>query len=457
MTLTREDPALAEPLRERAQLIDYFRRAEKPRSAWRVGSEYEKVGILTDTLGPVPYEGERGIAAVLERVRSDHGFEPLFDAGRLVGLERDGATITLEPGGQLELSGLPLRTMHETAAELRRHLDELEHSTRPLGIAWLALGLQPFVDLDHAPRMPRERYSVMREYLGRRDALGLHMMHLTAGVQANLDFGSPSDLARKLRVALAVSPVTTALFANSALSGGAPSGYQSRRAHIWRHTDPDRCGLLPFVFEEGFSSDGVYERYTDWALDVPMLFLVRGGHHLPAGGLTFRQFMRAGLHGHSPTIADWNLHLTTLFPEVRVKRVLEVRATDAVPAGLSVALPAFWKGLLYDEAALAAAERRTARWTHAELDKLHLDAARSGLAARAPDAPVLAVARELVGFARDGLVRIGEKDSAGRDESIHLEPLFERLERGISPAAELMVRWESWGDRRQSLLDYARY
>jgi glutamate--cysteine ligase len=201
----------------------------------------------------------------------------------------------------------------------------------------------------------------------------------------------------------------------------------------------------------------VYERYTDWALDIPMFFLVRGGHHLSAGGLTFRQFMRAGLHGHSPTIADWNLHLTTLFPEVRVKRVLEVRATDAVPADLAVALPALWKGLLYDETALAAAEHRTARWTHAELDKLHRDAARSGLDAQAPDAPVLAVARELVGLSRDGLRRIGEKDALGRDESIHLDPILARIERGSSPAAELLARWDSWGGRRDLLLEYARY
>jgi glutamate--cysteine ligase len=211
------------------------------------------------------------------------------------------------------------------------------------------------------------------------------------------------------------------------------------------------------VFDEGFSADSAYERYTDWALDVPMLFLVRGGHHLAAGGLTFRQFMRTGLHGHSPTIADWNLHLTTLFPEVRLKRVLEVRAADAVPSDLAIALPAFWKGLLYDEAALAAAERRTARWTHAELDKLHLDAARSGLGARAPDAPVLSVARELAGLAREGLQRIGAKNAAGQDESLYLDPIFERIERGASPAAELLARWESWGGRREALLEYARY
>jgi glutamate--cysteine ligase len=457
LTLTREDPDLARPLRERAQLLEYFRAAEKPSERWRVGSEYEKLGILVDSLEPVPYAGERGIAALLEALRRDHGFSPLHDGERLVGLEYGGATITLEPGGQLELSGAPLASLHDTWRELGEHLAQLEHSSKGLGIAWLALGLQPFVPLEGAPRMPRERYSIMREYLGRRDALGLHMMHLTAGVQANLDYSSSADLARKLRVALAASPVTTALFANSGISSGAPNGFESRRAHIWRHTDPDRCGLLPFVFEEDWGPETAYERYTDWALGVPMLFIVRGGHHLAAGGLTFREFMRSGLQGHSPILADWNLHLTTLFPEVRVKRVLELRSADAVPAELCCALPAFWKGLLYDGEALAAAEHRLGRWTHAAVDQLQRDAARSGLAARAPDAPLDSVARELVGLARDGLRRIGLRSSAGEDESVYLEPLIERAERGLSPARELLERWEGWGRRPRALVDHCRY
>jgi glutamate--cysteine ligase len=305
--------------------------------------------------------------------------------------------------------------------------------------------------------MPRERYSIMRDYLGRRDTLGLHMMHLTAGVQANLDYGSPADLARKLRVALAASPVTTALFANSSISSGAPNGFESRRAHIWRHTDPDRCGLLPFVFDEGWGAETAYERYTEWALGVPMLFIVRDGHHLAAGGLTFREFMRSGLRGHAPTLADWNLHLTTLFPEVRVKRVLEVRSADAVPADLSCALPALWKGLLYDPEALSAAEQRFARWTHAEVDRLQVDAARSGLGAQAPDAPVRSVARELVGLARDGLRRIGVRNAAGEDESVYLDPLLERIERGTSLARELLERWEAWSRRPRALVDHTRY
>jgi len=457
LTLTREDPALAEPLRERAQLLEYFRAAEKPREQWRVGTEYEKLGILTDSLEPVPYAGERGIAALLEALQRDHGFAPLLDAERVVGLEHGGATISLEPGGQLELSGAPLQTLHETWRELQDHLAQLEHTSKRLGIAWLALGLQPFVDQERAPRMPRERYSIMREHLGRRDALGLHMMHLTAGVQANLDYASQADLARKLRVALAVSPIVTAIYANSPIAAGGPSGFESRRAHIWRHTDPDRCGLLPFVFDEDWRADSAYERYTEWALDVPMLFIVRAGHHVAAKGLTFREFMRSGLGGHAPTLADWNLHLTTLFPEVRIKRVLEVRSADAVPADLSCALPAFWKGLLYDEAALAGAERRLARWTHAGVDQLQRDAARSGLKAQAPDAPVQSVARELAELAREGLRRIDQRNAQGRDESAFLDPLLARVERGTSPARDLLERWEAWGRRPERLVEYARY
>jgi glutamate--cysteine ligase len=457
LTLTREDPALDEPLREREQLLDYFRSAEKPADQWKVGSEYEKLGILSDSLEPVPYEGERGIAALLEALRLDHGFAPLRDAERLVGLEYDGKTLTLEPGGQLELSGAPLRSLHDSWRELRQHLDQLQHTSKRLGITWLALGLQPLIDIDRAPRMPRERYAIMREYLGRRDSLGLHMMHLTAGVQANLDYASAADLARKLRVALAASPVTTALFANSPLSNGVPNGFESRRAHIWRHTDPDRCGLLPFVFDPGWCAETAYERYVEWALDIPMLFIVRGGHHLPADGLTFRDFLRSGLRGHGAILADWNLHLTTLFPEVRVKRVLEVRSADAVPAALACALPAFWKGLLYDEAALAGAEQRLSHWTHADVDRLQVEASRTGLKAQAPDAPVLAVARELVELARGGLRRSGLRNEAGEDESIYLEPLFERIERRASPARELLGRWDAWGGRPERLADYARY
>ncbi len=458
MTLTREDPELAAPLREHAQLIDFFRAGEKPRERWRVGTEHEKLGLYSESLQPVPYGGDRGIRALLEILEREHGFAPLRDGGNLVGLERDGASITLEPGGQLELSGAPLQTLHETCREFNEHLALLKHVSQRLGIVWLGVGLHPFVGIDEAPRMPRGRYTIMRDYLGARDELGLHMMHMTAGVQANFDFSSEADMARKLRVALALGPLSTALWANSSVALGEPSGFESRRAHIWRYTDPDRCGLLPFAFDDGWGEGEAYERYAQWALDVPMFFIVRDGEHLPLGGLSFRSYMRDGFEGHAPTVADWNLHLTTLFPEARIKRILEVRGADAVPPGLVCALPAFWKGLLYDEAALSAAEQRVAAWSHAEVDALHREVARAGLKAQAPDVPLLALAREITDLSAAGLRRIGARNSRGEDESLFLDPVFEIIERGTSPARDLLERWDGTGSRRaEMLVEHSRY
>jgi glutamate--cysteine ligase len=458
VTLTRDDPALAEPLREHAQLLDYFRTGEKPPERWRVGTEHEKIGLYADTLEPVPYEGERGIRALLAILEKEHGFAPLVDAGKVVGLERHGASITLEPGGQLELSGAPLHTLHETCKEFNDHITLLKHVSERLGIVWLGVGLHPFVEVDAAPRMPRERYSIMRDYLGRRDELGLHMMHMTAGVQANYDFASEDDLARKLRVALALSPLTTALWANSSVSGGQPNGLESRRGYIWRYTDPDRCGLLSFAFDAGWGEGTAYERYTQWALDVPMFFIQRDGHHVPLGGKTFRAYLQEGHEGFSPTMADWNLHLTTLFPEVRVKRVLEVRGADAVPPGLVCALPALWKGLLYDASALNAAWSRVSAWTHAQVDQMHREVVVSGLKAQAPDAPLLALAREITDLAAAGLRQQGARNAAGEDESLFLEPLYEIIERGTSPGRDLLERWAgSWSQRAELLVEFARY
>jgi glutamate--cysteine ligase len=457
MTLTRDDPGRSPPLEDVAQLIEYFRAGEKPRERWRVGTENEKLGLLADTLEPVPYEGPRGIRALLERLL-DHGFEPLSDADNLVGLERGGASITLEPGGQLELSGAPLSTIHQTCAELHEHLHVLKAASAELDLAWLGVGLHPFVPIERAPRMPRERYAIMRDYLGRRDRLGLHMMHLTAGVQASFDYASEADLARKLRVALAAAPIQTALWANSSISEGAPNGFESRRALIWRHTDRDRCGLLPFVFEQGWGEGAAYRRYVEWALDVPMFFIVRDGHHIPLSGLTFREYLHRGHERWKPTVADWPLHLTTLFPEVRVKHVVEIRGADATSPGLVCAMPALWKGLLYDEIALAAAERRLGQWSFAEVDRLQLEAARSGLKAQAPDAPLAVVARELVDLAAGGLRRQAAAGSGAPDESGFLDPLYEVLERGTSPARDLLERWEGiWGRDRRRLVDHVRY
>ena len=317
-----------------ADLVAFARAGEKPRAAFRVGTEHEKIGIRTSDFRPVPYQGEDGIEGLLAAIAAQDGWTPVREGDALVALEKDGASITLEPGGQLELSGAPLRTIFETCREFHHHLDLLRRVSEPRGIAWLSLGANPLHDVDEIPRVPKARYAVMRRFLPPRGELALHMMHLTATVQANLDYASEEDMAAKMRAAMGVSPIVSALFANSSLYLGKPSGWVSRRVHIWRHVDPDRCGMLPFVFEPDFG----YERYVEWALDVPMFFVLRGGRYLPSDGMTFRRFLAEG-HALGPaTLQDWNLHLTTLFPEVRLKQFLEVRGADAVPSGLICAL-----------------------------------------------------------------------------------------------------------------------
>ena len=437
-----------------ADLIAFARAGEKPRAAFRVGTEHEKVGIRLADLRPVPYAGEDGISGLLEDVARSDGWTPVREGEVLIALEKDGASITLEPGGQLELSGAPLATIFETCQEFHRHLDLIRRVSEPRGIAWLSLGANPLHDVDDIPRVPKARYAVMRSYLPARGELAMHMMHLTATVQANLDYGSEDDMVAKMRMAMGVSPLVSALFANSSLYLGKPSGFISRRVHIWRHVDPDRCGMLPFVFEPGFG----YERYIEWALDVPMFFVLRDGRYLPGEGRTFRRFLAEG-HAEGPaTLQDWNLHLTTLFPEVRLKQFLEVRGADAVPPELICALPALWKGLFYDDQARDAAWRLVADWTFPEREAALEAVARRGLAAEVAGRPVLPLARELVAIARAGLVRIGDGSRGESDERGFLDPLLAVAERGRSPGEEVLSRWEGeWERSPQRLIEYARY
>ena len=430
------------PVESVSDLIAFLRSGEKPRERFRVGTEHEKIGFGADGR-PVPHAGPRGIAAVLDAIAVADGWERGFDGGNLIALKKDNASVTLEPGGQLELSGAPLRTIFETEREIRAHLELVKRVSAPLGITWTSLAHHPVHDLAEIPRMPKARYGVMRAYLPTRGELALHMMHMTATVQANLDFASEADMVRKMRAAMAVTPIVSAMFANSSLYLGKPSGFITRREHIWRHTDPDRCGLLSFVFDEGFG----YERYTEWALDIPMFFVVRDDKYLPAQGLTFRQFMERGFGGHRPTAADWDLHLTTLFPEVRLKRIVEMRGADCVP--FLSALPALWKGLLYDDGALDAAHALAKDWSFAEREAALEDVARRGLAARVAGGPVLPLARELAAIASEGLRRIAHGEGEQPDERVFLEPLLAQLETGRSLGEDLVQRWE--GDLTRSL------
>lgn len=458
MTLLREDPELQRPIEDVSQLVDFFRSGEKSTARFRVGTEHEKIGLYERTLASVPFEGEHGIGALLGALQREHGFGPLLDGETLVGLEKNGATITLEPGGQLELSGAPMLTLHETCLEFREHVALLKQISQRFGIVWLGLGVHPLAKVEEIPRMPRERHQIMRAHIAAQGRLGLWMMHATGTVQANFDYCSQGDLARKLRVALAASPIVTAMYANSCISGGQTNGFESFRAFIWRHTDPARCGLLPFVFDPSFAEETAYLRYAEWALEVPTLFIVRDGAHLPLGGIPFREFVAHGYEGHRATFADFNLHLTTLFPEVRLKRVIEVRGADAVPPGLVCALPAFWKGLLYDPDALSEARERLERFGFAEVDALHEAVAQAGLGAAAPGGSVLELARELVDLAGQGLARLDQRNRAGETEALFLEPLYEILDRGKSPAARVLEHWEgSFAKRVDRLVQYAKY
>ena len=434
-------------------LVALIASGEKPRERWRVGTEHEKIGLHRDTLRRVPFEGERGIAALLEEIAEIDGWERTYEGANLIALGKDGASITLEPGGQLELSGAPLARSGETCAEFSAHLELVRRVSEPLGIVWLSLGMDPLHGIAEVPRMPKARYDIMREYLPSRGELAMHMMHLTATVQANFDYGSEADMVAKCRMALGATPIVSAIFANSSLYEGKPSGFISRRLHIWKHTDPDRSGIPPFVFEEGFG----YRRWVEWALDVPMFFLVRDGRYRRARGMTFRRFMKDGFEGERATIGDFDRHLTTLFPDVRLKRILEVRGADAVPSGLICALPALWKGLFYDPEALAAAGALTAGWSQEEREAAMDSVARRGLAAQIAGHPALPLARELVTIASEGLRRIGA-ETGGPDERGFLDPILAQLALGKSPGEILLERWEGeWNRNVERLIDYARY
>lgn len=438
------------PITSIDDLIRFFERAEKPRQRWRVGMEHEKLGFLEGTLHPVPYEGPRGIEAVLERF-DRFGFEPYRepDGSRVAGV-RPGATLSLEPGGQFELSGEAFACAHACKEELLHHVAQARAIGVELGIRWLGIGYRPFGTVDEMPWMPKERYRVMRAYLPTRGKHALDMMLMTATVQANFDWSSEEDMARKMRVAMSVSPLVTAMYANSFLVNGRDSGWTSFRYEVWNHVDPDRCGLLPFVFDEGFG----YRRWVEYALDVPMFFIRREGRYIPAHHLTFRQFLEEGLDGHVANMGDFEDHLTTLFPEVRAKSFIEVRGADACSPSMNAALPALWKGILYDDEALRAADELLAGMRFEARLELQLEVARRGLAARCERGAVLDLARELFRISSEGLRRQACPHANATDERVVLEPVEQVLEEGRSPAESWRERWHGdLGENPYAYLD----
>ena len=424
------------PVTGRDALVAYLASGSKPRGDWRIGTEHEKFGFRLHDLRPPTFDGEQGIEALLKGLVR-FGWKPVDEGGRMVALVRRAASVTLEPAGQLELSGAPLSTIHETCCEVDGHLMEVKTVADQLGLGFLGMGFQPKWRRDEMPWMPTARYGIMRAYMPKVGDLGLDMMTRTCTVQVNLDYASEADMVKKFRVSLALQPVATALFADSPFTDGKPNGYLSYRSHIWTDTDPDRTGMLDFVFEDGFG----FERYVDYMLDVPMYFSHRDGRYVDASGQGFRDFLAGrlpALPGELPTLRDWSDHLTTAFPEVRMKKFLEMRGADGGPWNRLCALPAFWVGLLYDDAALDAAWDLVKDFTREERHALRDGVPRRALKLPARlgnrQATVRELALEALKISAAGLQRRACRNPNGADERIFLQPLIEFAEANETPA-----------------------
>jgi glutamate--cysteine ligase len=419
------------PIEHHSQMAEYIATGCKPASEWRLGTEHEKFGFLTDSLLPLPYAGPRSISALFDGLIRDYGWTPLREGGNVIGLRRGEANVSLEPGGQFELSGAPLASLHDMAAELDAHLTEVKAIAEPLGIGFLGIGAAPVWTHDQMPVMPKGRYRLMTDYMGRVGTHGTQMMYRTCTVQVNLDFASEADMVRKLRVAIALQPVATALFASSPFFEGRPNGHRSWRSRIWRGLDDARTGTLPFVFEDGMG----FERWVDWVLDVPMYFVYRDGRYIDALGQSFRDFLNGrlpALPGEKPTLSDFADHMTTVFPEARVKRYIEMRGADAGAQPMLNALPAFWVGLMYDTTVLDAAWDIVKGWDQATREGLRVAASERALAGEAGGVRMAELAARVLALSEAGLRarRLGEE--------VFLAPLAEEVATGKTRADRLL-------------------
>jgi glutamate--cysteine ligase len=445
-------------IEHRDQLAEYLASGCKPPEDWRIGTEHEKFGYGLADLLPLPYEGACSINAMLEGLRDRFGWEEMREAGKLIGLTKDGANVSLEPGGQLELSGAPLETIHQTCDEVNVHLREVKELADGMGAGFIGLGAAPIWTEAQMPVMPKGRYALMTRYMKSVGSHGTQMMYRTCTVQVNLDFASEADMVKKFRVSLALQPIATALFAASPFFDGRVDGWQSWRARIWQDTDPARTGMLPFVFEPGMG----FERYVDYALNVPMYFVYRDGKYIDALGQSFRDFLDGrlpALPGEKPTFSDWADHLTTIFPEVRIKKFIEMRGADGGPWRRLCALPAIWVGLLYDGAALDAAWDICRDWTAEERDQLRYDAGHLGLRAEIRGRSLRDVARDVLAIAEGGLRARARAGAGGliADETHFLNALHEIVASGQTPADEMLHRYhKDWdGDLSRIYSEYS--
>ena len=446
------------PIESFHQLANLLEQGNKPKADWRIGTEHEKFGYCKDTLKALPYEGERSIQSILQGLRDQFNWAPVEEGGHLIGLTKNGANVSLEPGGALELSGAPLETIHETCDEVNVHLREVKEIADKIGVGFIGLGAAPIWQHEDVGLMPKGRYQLMDTYMGKVGTMGRTMMRRTCTVQVNLDFASEADMVQKFRVALALQPVATALFANSPFFEGKVNGHKSWRARVWRDLDADRTGMLPFVFEDGMG----FQRYVDYALDVPMYFVYRDGKYINALGQSFRDFLKGqlpALPGEMPTLSDWADHLTTIFPEVRIKQFMEMRGADGGPWRRLCALPAFWVGLLYDQSSLDAAWDLVKSMDAETRDALCVAASVDGLQAEVSGIKMMDLARQAVNISNAGLAARARTGAGGMvpDETHFLNALQDSLETGQTPADELLARYHGdWeGDLTRIYEDYS--
>lgn len=447
------------PIEHHDQLAQYLADGCKPKADWRIGTEHEKFGYCKDTHKPLPFSGERSIEAVLSGLRDRYGWAPVTEGGFLIGLEKDGANVSLEPGGALELSGAPVETIHQTCDEVNHHLAEVKSIADEIGVGFIGLGAAPEWSHDEMPLMPKGRYKLMDAYMDKVGTSGKMMMRRTCTVQVNLDFSTEADMIQKMRVAIALQPVANALFANSPFFEGKTNGHKSWRGRVWRHLDDARTGMLPFVFDDDFG----FERYVEYMLDVPMYFVYRDGNYVDALGQSFRDFLAGklpALPGETPTLSDWADHLTTAFPEARLKQFIEMRGADGGPWRRLCALPAFWVGLTYDQTALDAAWNLCKDWDAETRDAWRIEASIHGLQAKVNGQSMHDIARECVNIAEVGLRNRAMPGAGGLvpDETHFLNALKESIETGKTPADELLDAYNGeWNGDLSKIYDAFSY
>ncbi len=443
--MTTSGTQVSEPIGDKKVFIEYLSQGCKPRDAWRIGTEHEKFAYHLDTLAPLDYDGDVSVRTLLLGLEQ-FGWEPILENGNPIAMRKDDkSSISLEPAGQIELSGAPLKTLHQTCSEVHDHLKQVKQLAEKMQIGFVGLGYHPKRTAKDMPWMPKGRYKIMGDYMPKVGSLGREMMQATCTVQVNLDFDSEDHMVKMFRVAVALQPIATALWANSPFKEGKPSGYLSYRSQIWTDTDSDRCGMLPFVFDDGFG----FEQYVDYILDVPMYFVYRDGKYINAAGHSFRDFMAGKLEvlpGDRPTIKDFEDHLSTAFPEVRLKQFLEMRGADGGSWDRLCALPAFWVGLLYDQNSLDVAWDMVKDWTVEEMEQLRIDVPEFALAATLRNQTVQEISLAALELSHHGLNNRNNLDKVGMNETHFLKPLFRIAESGLTPAEELLAAYEGrWG------------